>query len=102
MRGLLEEVDSINQSLKDLSGKLGEYKYRHWRHLSSEARSQIELLEWKLLSCCDDLLSLDSTQERIASIQDDLKSAWELLADPVESRQLINLLNNTLQLGMRT
>ncbi len=71
----LEDARNIANSLRTLSSRLGDYRFKNWDNLSESERSRIESLEWTLLNYSSDMtataieIATSNIQEQVSNIR---------------------------------
>ena len=80
----------LAQRFHDLAVIVGDYRFKHWPHLTAAQRRTLEDLQWSLLNASSDLITravgivLDTTSTSVAQLQQatlEAERALETLAD---------------------
>ena len=57
MRVTADDAFELSKRFRDLSKKLGDYRYQNWKKLTPKQRQDLENAEWSLLNHSSDMLT---------------------------------------------
>jgi hypothetical protein len=99
------EARKLARSFYDLAGKLGKFRFDNWTQMSSAERSELESLEWTLLTQSSDLTTraislatgdLEQSLQDISRATTKMTRAVQRIAD---AKRVIRIANKALRLG---
>ena len=100
-----DDARKLARSFYDLAGKLGKFRFDNWTQLTNAERSELESLEWTLLTQSSDLttraISLGTTDLQ-QSLQDISRAAKKMTREVdrvADVKRVIGIGNKALRLG---
>lgn len=100
-----DDARKLARSFYDLAGKLGKFRFDNWTQLTNAERSELESLEWTLLTQSSDLttraISLGTTDLQ-QSLQDISRAAKKMTREVdrvADVKRVIRIGNKALRLG---
>ena len=100
-----DDARKLARSFYDLAGKLGKFRFDNWTQMTDAERSELESLEWTLLTQSSDLttraISL-ATDDLVLSLQDISKAAKKMMREVdrvADVKRVIRIGNKALRLG---
>ena len=100
-----DDARKLARSFYDLAGKLGKFRFDNWTQLTDAERSELESLEWTLLTQSSDLttraISL-GTKDLQQSLQDISRAAKKMMREvdrAADVKRVIRIGNKALRLG---
>jgi hypothetical protein len=100
-----DDARKLARSFYDLAGKLGKFRFDNWNHMTDAERSELESLEWTLLTQSSDLttraISL-ATDDLELSLQDIARAAKKMMREVdrvADVKRVIRIGNKALRLG---
>jgi len=99
------DARKLARSFYDLAGKLGKFRFDNWTRLSSAERTELESLEWTLLTQSSDLTTraiLLTTGNLEQSLQDISRAATRMnraVQRVADAKRVIRIANKALRLG---
>ena len=100
-----DDARKLARSFYDLAGKLGKFRFDNWTQLSSAERSELESLEWTLLTQSSDLttrailLATDNIQQSLQDISRATKKMTRAVERVADAKRVIRIANKALRLG---
>jgi hypothetical protein len=105
MKASAEEARSLARLYYDLAGTLGKFRFDRWAKLSSRGRSDIESLEWTLLTFSSDMtsraiiLSMDEAGPSLREISAATKRLKQSIARMNDVRDVIRTATKAVTLA---
>ena len=100
-----DDARKLARSFYDLAGKLGKFRFDNWTQMTDAERSELESLEWTLLTQSSDLttraISL-ATDDLELSLQDISRAAKKMMREVdrvADVKRVIRIGNKALRLG---
>ena len=100
-----DDARKLARSFYDLAGKLGKFRFDNWNDMTDAERSELESLEWTLLTQSSDLttraISL-ATDDLELSLQDISRASKKMMREVdrvADVKRVIRIGNKALRLG---
>jgi hypothetical protein len=100
-----EDARKLARSFYDLAGKLGKFRFDNWTQMTDAERSELESLEWTLLTQSSDLttraisLATDGLQLSLQDISRAAKKMTREVDRVADVKRVIRIGNKALRLG---
>lgn len=100
-----DDARKLARSFYDLAGKLGKFRFDNWTQLSNAERTELESLEWTLLTQSSDLttraisLATDDLQQSLQDISRATTRMTRAVQRVADVKKVIRIGNKALRLG---
>lgn len=100
-----DDARKLARSFYDLAGKLGKFRFDNWTQLSNAERTELESLEWTLLTQSSDLttraisLATDDLQDSLQDISRATTKMMRAVQRVADVKKVIRIGNKALRLG---
>ena len=100
-----DDARKLARSFYDLAGKLGKFRFDNWTQMTNAERSELESLEWTLLTQSSDLttraisLATDDLQQSLQDISRAAKKMTREVDRVADVKRVIRIGNKALRLG---
>ena len=100
-----DDARKLARSFYDLAGKLGKFRFDNWTQLSNAERTELESLEWTLLTQSSDLttraisLATDDLQQSLQDISRATTKMTRAVQRVADVKKVIRIGKKALRLG---
>lgn len=100
-----DQARDLAKTFRDLSNRLGDYRFENWAKLSANKRRSIEDVEWTLLNHSSDFITtavgivLDDMQRDLKAIADSTAKAKKVIANINAVKDVIKVAGALVVLG---
>ncbi|HEY3258373.1 MAG TPA: hypothetical protein VGJ64_05915 [Gemmatimonadaceae bacterium] len=100
-----DDARKLARLFYDLAGKLGKFRFDNWTQLTDAERSELESLEWTLLTQSSDLttraisLATGDLQQSLQDISRAAKKMTRQVDRVADAKRVIRIGNKALRLG---
>ncbi|HEY3258450.1 MAG TPA: hypothetical protein VGJ64_06300 [Gemmatimonadaceae bacterium] len=100
-----DDARKLARSFYDLATKLGKFRFDNWTRMSNAERSELESLEWTLLTQSSDLttraisLTTDDLQQSLQDISRAARKMTRAVERVADAKRVIRIANKALRLG---